>query len=139
MKDNLHRIFSVAMALLLLASTTSWTVGKHYCMGSLIDVSFFEHAEDCGMDMTSDENSGMAALQDEDSCCKEEIITVIGQDDLRVSINDLSLGHQLFFVAFTGSFLNVFQTTSERHVPNEHYPPPILVKDIQLLDEVYLI
>ena len=40
------------MAVMLLLSTTSWTVGKHYCMGLLVDISLFAQAENCGMEMS---------------------------------------------------------------------------------------
>ena len=140
MKEKLHRLFSCLMALMLLVSTTSWTVGKHYCMGLLVDVSLFEHAEGCGMDMTGGEDENLVlAEQDERSCCNDEIITVEGQDLLKISVNDISFDQQLFLVAFSHSFLNLVQTIAERDVPDEHYPPPLLVKDIQLLDEVFII
>ncbi len=139
MTASLHRTFSITMALLLLLSTTSWTVGKRYCMGRLMDVSLFEHAEDCCMETTSDEDDGTTTLQDEDACCKDEVISVAGQDDLRVSFNDFGFDKQLFTDSFSHSYLNIFRTTTERHVPNQHYPPPILVKDIQLLGEVFII
>ncbi|HET8737379.1 MAG TPA: hypothetical protein VFM69_12345 [Pricia sp.] len=138
----LHRVLSCLMALLLLASTTSWTVGKHYCMGLLMDVSFFEHAEDCGMDMDLYGGVGeheLPAVQDEDTCCNDEIISVAGQDDLKPTLNDIRFDQQPFLVSFAHTYFDIFDTSTERNVPHEHYPPPLLVKDIQLLDEVFLI
>lgn len=138
MKQTLNRLFSVSMAMLLLASTTSWTVGKHYCMGHLMDVSLFAAAEDCGMAMStsSDDNSH---ITDQNSCCNDELIVVEGQDDLKISFEETSLDQQLFFISFAYTYLNLFNDLVERPVPNEQYPPPILVKDIQLLDEVFII
>lgn len=138
MKEKFHRLFSVTMALLLLASTTAWTVEKHYCMGYLMDVSFYAEAEDCGMSMStsSDDNS---QISDQNSCCTDEIIIVEGQDDLKISFEEISFDQQLFLVAFTHSYLSLFEFPSERLLPDEHYPPPLLVKDIQLLDEVFII
>jgi len=137
MKENIHKLFSIAMALFLLASTTSWTVGKHYCMGHLMDVSFFADAEDCGMDMgLSDDASKM---EEKSSCCNDEVLIVDGQDNLKMSFEDISLDQQIFLVAFAHSYSNLFKVVKEQPVPNEHYPPPVLVKDIQLLDEVFLI
>ncbi|NNE78003.1 MAG: hypothetical protein HKN31_13135 [Pricia sp.] len=127
------------MALFLLASTTSWTVGKHYCMGRLMDVSFFAHADDCGMDMSTAKDNTTSGIQDESSCCSSEMIMVGGQDNLKVSFNDFSIGQQLFLVAFTHSYFNLFQIETEPPLPNNYYPPPLLIKDIQLLDEVFLI
>lgn len=138
MRKKLHRIFSAFMALLLLASTISWTVEKHYCMGHLMDMSFFAEAEDCGMIMPSSENSS-TAITDDDSCCKDERIVVEGQDDLQLSFENVTVEQQLFLLAFTYSYFNLVEISSERPLLNEYYPPPLLIKDIQLLDEVFLI
>lgn len=126
------------MALLLLLSTTSWKVEKHYCMGRLMDVALFTDAETCGMDMSAvmvDEN----ADETKNSCCDDEVIFVDGQDDLQLSFNDLDIDKQFFLIAVTHSYLGIFQDLTLQSVPHEEYPPPLLVKDIQLLDEVYLI
>lgn len=124
------------MALILLASTVSWTVGKHYCMGRLMNIALFEHAEDCGMEAAYGLMEDIAV---ENHCCKDESVTIQGQDDLKLSFNDLDVGQQSFLVAFTHSYIDLFVNWEERLVPQELYPPPLLVKDIQLLDNVFLI
>jgi len=126
------------MALLLLLSTVSWKVEKHYCMGRLMDIALFTDADTCGMDMyvaMANENLN----ENKNSCCDDEVVFVEGQDDLKISFNDLDVKKQSFLVAFTYSYLSILQDVSEQAVPNEQYPPPILVKDIQLLDETFLI
>lgn len=126
------------MALLLLASTTSWKVEKHFCMGHLVDVAFFAEAEDCGMAM-SEMNDDYSLLQQENSCCSDEVIFVDGQDDLRISFDNISVDQQFFLFAFTQSYTQLFIDLRQQAVANEYYPPPILVQDIQLLDQVFLI
>lgn len=126
------------MVVLLLLSTTSWKVEKHYCMGHLMDVAFFSDVDTCGMDMDMSDRSD-SQMQQEDSCCSDEVIVIDGQDDLKLSFNNLSLDQRSFMVAFTYSYIDLFETLTEQVVPHKHYPPPILVKDIQLLDEVFLI
>jgi len=138
MKANFHKLFAVLMASLLLGSTTSWTLGKHYCMGRLMDVSFFDHAEDCGMNMDYSDSAD-SSFEKEDSCCDDEFVTVDGQDHLKISSNDIPLEKQHFLIAFTHSFIDLFQMRIEQRIPHEDYPPPILIKDIQLLDQVFII
>ena len=124
------------MAMLLLLSTVSWTVDKHLCMGRVMDVAFFVEADDCGMD------AAMALLEDADKenhCCGDESFTLQGQDDLKISFNDISLDQQAFLVAFADAFVGLFTTLEQQTNINEYYPPPLLVKDIQLLDETFLI
>ncbi|NAS12832.1 hypothetical protein GTQ38_12510 [Flavobacteriaceae bacterium R33] len=120
------------MAFLLLASTVSWTIEKHYCMGMVVDVALFSKAEGCGM--LSDLESTL-----ENSCCEHELIAVDGQDDLNHSWEQLDLGQQVFLYAFTYTYLNTLENLEELVVPHKEYPPPILIRDLQLLDQVFLI
>ncbi len=137
-KDFANKIASVSMALLLLASTTSWKVEKHFCMGHLVDVAFFADAEDCGMSM-SEVNDDNTTLQQENSCCTDEVIFVDGQEDLTTAFENLSVDQQFFLVAFTHSFTTLFNGLKQQKVGNEYYPPPLLVRDVQILDQVFLI
>lgn len=124
------------MALMLLLSTVSWTIEKHTCMGRVMDVALFAKAKDCGMDVA------MQAMEDdslENHCCGDETLTLQGQDDLKISFNDISLDQQVFLVAFTQAYVGLFTTLEQQRSINEYYPPPLLVKDIQLLDETFLI
>lgn len=122
------------MAVLLLLSTTSWKVEKHYCMGRLMNMALFVDVQDCGMGMDFE-----LAQESKMPCCDDEVIFIDGQDDLKISFNDLDLGQQSFLVAFRQAYIALFQLRTELLVPEESYPPPILIKDIQLLDEVFLI
>ncbi|WP_368668173.1 hypothetical protein [Flagellimonas sp. S3867] len=136
MKDIFRNISSIFLALMVLLSTVSWTVDKHLCMGRVMDVSFFAHADDCGMEEAM---AAMGTDAGENHCCDDETFTVKGQDDLKLSWYDLELEHQTFLVAFAHSYLDLFIPVEKLPVPHEKYPPPILVKDIQVLDQVFLI
>ncbi len=116
------------MALLVLASTVSWTVDKHICMGRVMDISLFVHADDCGMDMDM-----------EKSCCDDESFTVQGQDDLKISFENFDLDQQIFLVSFVQTYFQLFETDAEEcHSFNEYNPPP-LIRDVQVLDQTFLI
>jgi len=122
----------------MLVSTVSWTVEKHFCFGSLVDIAFFHEADTCGMERPLSKDN-VALNEDSNSCCSDEIISVQGQDELSISYDDLSLGQQYLLVAITSYYLNLFQPREQRYVPHADYPPPILVKDIHVLDQVFLI
>nr|WP_299487647.1 hypothetical protein [uncultured Allomuricauda sp.] len=136
MKEIFRNSGSIFLALMVLLSTVSWTVDKHLCMGRVMDVSFFAHADDCGMEEAM---KAMGTDAGENHCCDDESFTLKGQDDLKLSWYDLDLEHQTFLVVFTHSYLDLFVPVEELPVPHEKYPPPILVKDIQVLDQVFLI
>ncbi|WP_242527906.1 HYC_CC_PP family protein [Allomuricauda sp. CAU 1633] len=128
MKQIFHQIVSSLMALLVLASTVSWTVDKHICMGRVMDISLFSHADDCGMDMDM-----------EKSCCDDESFTVQGQDDLKISFEKFDLDQQVFLVSFVQTYFQLFEIDSEEpHAFNEYNPPP-LIRDVQVLDQTFLI
>ncbi len=132
MKKAFQQILSVVMAFLLLISTTSWKVEKHYCMGRLVAVSFFKDADKCGMDL-------MKGATESKSCCSDEVIVVEGQDDLQFSFDDVSIEQQFFVVALATSYLNTLYILEKRHIHENDYSPPILVENIQVLDQVFLI
>ena len=125
------------MTLLLLASTTSWTVGKHYCMDRLMDVSFFADADDCGMGMAFSE--GISETEEKNSCCDDEIVIVEGQDDLKLSFDQLTFDQQLFVASFVPSNINLFEGLEENVAPFRDYSPPPLIRDVQILDQTFLI
>ena len=133
MKQMFHKISAFGLALLLLASTTSWTVDKHFCMGHLMDVAFFTEADNCGMGM--DEGIGDWTLD----CCSDEVIVISGQDDLKVAYDELSVSEKIVFYTLVTSYIELLELTQEQIVPFDGYPPPLLVRDLQLLDEVFLI
>lgn len=116
------------MALLVLASTVSWTVDKHLCMGRVMDISLFSHADDCGMSQDM-----------EKSCCDDESFTIKGQDKLKVTFDDFSLDQQVFLVSFVQTYFQLFEIDSkESNLFNEYNPPP-LIRDVQVLDQTFLI
>ena len=138
MKVMIHKILALLMAFFMLVSTVSWTVEKHFCFGSLVDIAFFHEADTCGMEMPL-LNDNAALNKDSNGCCSDEIISVQGQDELSISNDDLSLGQQQFLVAFASYYINLFQPREQHYVPHADYPPPVLVRDIHVLDQVFLI
>jgi hypothetical protein len=73
------------------------------------------------------------------TCCSDELIILEGQDELKLSFENLNLEQQHFIAAFSYSYINLFEGLEENITPFFGYPPPKLVKNIQLLDETFLI
>lgn len=133
MRTSAHKTIAVILALLVQVSTFSFTVDKHFCGSMLVDKAVFSHAKTCGMEMN------MTDASSEDSCCTNEKTAVEGQDELKISFQSLDLDQQLFLTTFTHSYLLLFEGTPVHDVPFIHYSPPILVSDIHILDQVFLI
>ena len=135
MKGILHQILSSGLALLVLLSTVSWTVDKHLCMGKVVDIAFFAHAETCGME----NDWTLSKTEFENSCCDKESFTFQGQEDLKTSFFDLDLQQQVFLVSFTSSYLALFHEEATSVICINGHPPPLLDKDYQVLYETFLI
>ncbi|UZH54249.1 hypothetical protein JRG66_09590 [Salinimicrobium tongyeongense] len=132
MKQFFQNITSFTMAFLVLFSTVSFTVDKHFCGEILVDQAVFSEAKSCGM-------HGDMPASSEDDCCDEEKVIVEGQKELKISFDDLDLEQQVFLASFSWSYLNLFEGEAQAETPFFHYKPPLLVYDIHLLDETFLI
>ena len=123
------------MSLLVVFSTLSFTVEKHFCGDNLVDVALFSEVKKCGMEMTGTE------LPVKKPCCKDDITVVKGQDDLKLDtkndLNDLDLNFVKAFVQVVS--LRLYESLAKKTIPHHAYSPPNIVKDIQLLDDVFLI
>lgn len=121
------------MALLVLFSTMSFTVDKHFCGSYLVDQAVFSEAEDCGM-----EHPAEGEMTAEDGC-RDQKVSVEGQKDLKLSFYDLDLPQQVFLASFTWSYVELFEELPQQFIPFSDYSPPLLVRDFQVLHETFLI
>ena len=98
MKPLFNKITAVLVAFLLLLSTFSFTVAKHYCGDFLVAISFTGNADDCGMKMQK--------VTKKKNCCRDEVHQIEGQDELQQnSIDEFNFSKQQFLVSFYISYL----------------------------------
>ncbi|NNE30904.1 MAG: hypothetical protein HKN40_00900 [Winogradskyella sp.] len=129
-----NKITSLGLAILVVFSTLSLTVEKHFCGDNLVDVAIFSNVEKCGMDKSSVTETITK------SCCKDEVEVVKGLEDLKLNTFDnLSLDQLVFIQSFIYSYSILFESLPKEIIPHKNYSPPNIVKDIQLLDDVFLI
>ncbi|PYE82602.1 hypothetical protein DFQ11_10127 [Winogradskyella epiphytica] len=131
-----HKAISFALSILVLFSTLSLTVTKHFCGDVLIDVAIFSEGENCGTKISGIESDAML----QKSCCKDEIHVIDGLSETTISsFDDLDVIQQHVLIAYSLSYVKLFKDLSEYVVPHQYYSPPKLIRDIQLLDETFLI
>lgn len=130
------------MALLVLFSTLSVSIEKHYCGEHLVDLAWFVGAEKCGMEASDME---MPASEEEQalmakSCCSDVTDLYEGQDELSLQKTlELSDSQKVFVMSFAYVFGGNYELQEESDTLFEHYPPPKSDRDIQALYQVFLI
>lgn len=128
------------MALSVLLSTMSFSVDMHYCGDHLVDFSMFDTVDTCMMKAEMSKSSTECAVMDMDmDCCSDVEIIIEGQDDLKISFDQLAFDQQQFVFSFAYSFISVFEGTDENIIPYQDYVPPPLLRDVQILDQTFLI
>lgn len=138
MKKVFYKISSACLALIVLLSTVSFTVDSHFCGDTLVDSSIFGHVETCGMEVQQQSPSSECDISKKD-CCSDEQVIVEGQDTLKTSFDKLDKDQQLFVAAFIHTYINLFFESQEDLNSYRDYTPPPLVRDIQVLDQTFLI
>jgi len=149
MKNFFQKAGSFSMALLVLFSTMSFSVDKHFCGTELVDFAIFSkvmtctsEAKTCGAKMDHEMGHKMdheMVTDGKDSCCTNQKTELNGQDELNISFHFLDFDQQLFLTTFTYSFIYIYENSSVSETPFRYYTPPLLVADIQVLDQVFLI
>jgi hypothetical protein len=143
MKAFIKNIASVFLAFLVLFSTMSFSISEHYCGNTLVDRAIFKEAKTCGMDSDNyrkqKNNSTSDCSITKKNCCENLVKQIEGQDELKISFDKLTLDQQLFIASFVYTYINLFEGLDKKAIPFNDYLPPLIVKDIQVLDEVYII
>ncbi len=128
------------MALVVLFSTISFSVDMHYCGDHLVDFSISDSVNTCMMKAEMSKSTSDCEVPDmEMDCCSDVEVVIEGQEELKVSFDQLSFDQQLFVTSFIYSYLNLFEGFDENVVPFKDYSPPPLIRDVQILDQTFLI
>lgn len=140
MKEAFRQIVSVALALLVLFSTMSFSVDMHYCGDHLVDFSIFDNVDNCMMEAEmSESRSNCAAMVMDMDCCSDVEVCFEGQDNLKISFDQITFDQQVFITAFVYSYINLFEGFDENVVLFKDYSPPPLIQDVQILNQTFLI
>ncbi len=136
MKKAIHKIASILMTCMILVSTMSFTIDMHYCGDTLVDTSIFKEADTCGMEIQKPSKQCSVSKK---SCCSDKQIVIEGQDEVKPSFDTFTMDQQVFLASFVYAYINLFEGLKENVIPFRDYSPPLIVKDLQELDGVYLI
>jgi len=137
MKEVFSKITAILMASVVLFSTMSFTINMHYCGDILVDTAIFSEAEGCGMEMNHSTSSEETISKKD--CCSETIISIDGDEEFTTTFEELTFKQLTLVATFVYTYINLFEATEDNSTSFLKYSPPLVVKDIQLLDEQFLI
>ena len=127
------------MALLVLLSTVSFTVEKHFCGDFLVETSYFGTTDGCD-NQSSYETCHQPSSKDKKGCCKDKIEKIEGQDDLQQeTYKTIELEKHTFLLAFITSYHNLFLENKPNIVSYKQYYLPYFKKNLQILLQSFII
>ena len=136
----MRKVTSVIIAIVMLVTTSGFTISSHFCAGKRVKtaVSVIGNADvSCGMEKEKKENN-CDTKQIRSNCCKDEFH--------KIQI-DQNYTHQITKVQFSSQFTVAFATilydllfNPSGYIRLIHtHSPPLLVKDIPVLVQSFLI
>jgi hypothetical protein len=143
MKQKLHKITSIFLALIVLFSSFSYTVNKHVCGDRVIDTTLFVSPDSCGMEMGVCDNKTQFSKNElsisEEDCCQNISVLVKGNDTNQQAQDYTPSLQQIEFVAvFVYSFILKTQNTTELFSFTLYKSPPVFI-DIQSFFQIFRI
>ena len=139
MKQKIHKISAIFMSIVVLLSTMSFTFDKHFCGDMLVDTALFAKADTCGMEVVNQQKNRTECSITKKDCCSNKKVVVEGQKELKQSVDTLTFQQQIFIASFVYAYVTTFSELHNKVIPFQYYAPPQVIKDIHLLDEVFLI
>ena len=133
MKNIFIRIAAFTLAFLVLFSTFSFTVEKHYCGDFLVDISFSGETTGCGMRM-----DGVVSPKKK-KCCTLEVHEIEGQDELQLhKIDKLTFEKEQLLTALV-SAQNHFLEIKFKNSFYKDFSPPDISVSYQILHQTFRI
>ena len=137
MKTWLRQSISVVMALMIGLSTICWTVDKHLCWGRVVDITLFAKAQPCSVQNATPDQ--WAQKLQSTSCCDADSFTLQGQNQLKHTYDTPELPAPQLLPTFTQPLSTPFVPLAQRPTLHQHYIPPAVIRNVQLLNAVFLI
>jgi hypothetical protein len=139
-KSFFTKILAFFLAATIFFSTSSFTVDMHFCCNKLVDMALLGKAKVCqDKDLKKDSTTKQCTSIQEKDCCSNQTLVKTGDDTIKKVNTQLESEDIFFLKTFFYTYLNLFEGLQANIVPFKHYRPPLLSKDLQVLNEIYLI
>jgi hypothetical protein len=151
-RKKFHKIISVMMAMLVLLSSTGFSMDLHFCQGQLKSFSLFGKAETCHAQAAKShcqkkKKTCHASISNQDevgkckkNCCSNKTVKIESNNDIK-NIQTLELAplQAKFLTAFIQVYLLKKSEQNKAIIPHLNYVPPLLNKDIPVLIQSFLL
>lgn len=131
----LHKGVALFLAITVLFASVSITVEKHFCGETLVDMAVFSKAKKCSMGVSKD----VQTQNTKTPCCKDEIEVLDNPQKMAQGFEEFTPLKAQMFVAYGLSLTALFASDQSSKISYNIYTPPLLVSDIQILHEVFII
>jgi len=145
-----HRTAAILMALLIMLSSTGFSMDVHYCQDQLKSVSLFGKAKSCHEKQSTlachqtkkschQEEDGISKA-DKDNCCHNEAV-VIEKSDLDATATQIATLQDIH-LDFVAALIAVYVFNYDVQVDYQsyvQYKPPLPDRDVQILYQTFLI
>lgn len=141
-----HRIIAWTLILLVLMTSVSFTIDKHYCEGELQSINVFGKAKPCSAAKKNSKeiycpvHKKMMKMDEGKSCCENKS-TFVNLDNDLVNI-DFQLPFSPVLEQFAVAYILVFHakiTADKQSIQEFTYQSPLISRDICVLSETFLL
>src|SRR5690606_10517387 len=134
----MKKLMAISLALVLLTSNIGLAMVSHYCGGQAVKSQLtIGHGNlGCGMDMRTSSEQSRSADNEASGCSEYKYQAFAIEDDY--SLLQLSLDFDAV-AAFVLSFLEIVLVPGQQHPQCADYSPPLLLSDIHILNQVFII
>ncbi len=140
MKSAILKIASSFLAFIVLLSTFSFTIEKHFCAGELASFSLFTSADDCGMDMQKDTKTAKCHQISNKSCCEDELTVLEATNtDAQCVQEHLKFPKIDFIAPLLYALVFHFEEELIEPVPNQKQNLPPITKNRPVLFQTFLL
>lgn len=135
----MKKLLAISLALVVLTSNIGIAMVTHYCGGQAVTSQLVigQGTLGCGMsnlEMRTEQQSDMG--YEPSGCCEDHYQSFEIEDEF----NLLQLSINLDFVAaIVHSFLDLVILSEEEHPQLAHYSPPLIFRDIPVLNQTFII
>lgn len=133
----LRTIFSCLLAVLVFISSSSFTVNMHVCGGRVQSVSVIEKAAVCALEVKT--QACHKTIVKNKTCCKEDQITFEGKSFKTHESTSLQMQQTSWVVALPLIATITLSPNTSTEFQFLHYSPPLIVRDITVQVQSFLI